>query len=543
MAWAADTSADAPEPRKPPEPPAEPSEPAETHDPAEPAPRTRAGAAPAEAGTKAPKPTAGAEPASADSAEPVPETPRRRRRRRSKSKPLEQEGDAANDAASSPSMDGWQRPPADAVPMAEGKMRFADLSLPDPIYRATCDLGFQYCTPIQNQSLPHVLEGKDLAGRAQTGTGKTAAFLIGAFTRMLDNPKPDREPGSVRMLALAPTRELAQQIYRDAESLGKFCGLRNRVVFGGMDHRKQRESLNVPIDLLVGTPGRIIDFSRGGHLKFGNTEILVIDEADRLLDMGFIPDVRQIVNKLPPAGKRQTLFFSATLERAIMRLVGSWLHQHVTVEIAPETLTAESVEQRFYSVSGDEKLAVIVNTLEHDDVTRMLVFGNRRDTCRRLHHQLERCGVTCALLSGDVDQRKRMRLLDDFRQGLYPVIIATDVAARGIHVDDISHVVNYDMPFEPDTYVHRIGRTGRAGNSGKAISLVCEYGGYALMDLESYLSEQLEVVAPPAELLVRPEMGPEQPHHKIRPDLSGGRPPRRGGGGRRGGRHGGRRRP
>jgi len=387
------------------------------------------------------------------------------------------------------------------VPEEEGSCRFADFDLEKEILAACQANEFKYCTPIQAKSLPITLKGLDLTGKAQTGTGKTAAFLISAINYMLRNPKENRLPGSCRVLVLAPTRELAIQIHKDAEVLCKYTPLRNLVVFGGMDHAKQREQLSHPIDILVGTPGRIIDFSRGGALKLNHADILVIDEADRMLDMGFIPDVRRIVYKLPPAGKRQTMFFSATFDPKILKLVESWLHEPVTVEVESDNIVSGLIDQTFYSVTGDKKLPLLLWFIKNDNVERMLVFVNRKDTAQFLLNKLQRNKITCGLLTGDVQQNKRLKILESFRNGTTKIIVATDVAARGIHVDDVSHVVNYDLPYEPQDYVHRIGRTGRAGNEGKSISFLCEYGSFVVPDIEEILGEEIKSVQPDEEMM------------------------------------------
>jgi ATP-dependent RNA helicase RhlB len=395
-------------------------------------------------------------------------------------------------------------------PPAEGKTRFTDLDIAKEVLCGVQDLQFEYCTPIQQQCLPQALAGRDVTGRAQTGTGKTAAFLSSALTYMLRHPKENRTPGSCRVLVLAPTRELAIQIYKDAEVLGKYCGVNNLVVFGGMGYHEQRDALERPIDILVGTPGRIIDYTRSGHMRLGEAEILVIDEADRMLDMGFIPDVRRIVGKLPPAGERQTMLFSATLTPEIVRLVDKWLVDPVMIESEPEQLVTDLIYQKFIAVAAEEKLALLLWLLKHDNASRVLVFCNRRDACQRLARQLGRYRIESGLLSGDVPQEKRLKILDRFRAGTTPVIVATDVAARGIHVDSVSHVVNYDMPYESDDYVHRIGRTGRAGETGKSIGFVCEYGAHMIPALEKLLGHPIACEYPTEEMVTLPSM-PAQP--------------------------------
>lgn len=383
----------------------------------------------------------------------------------------------------------------------EGKTRFTDLDIEKAILGACQDLGFEYCTPIQEKALPQTIQKLDLTGKAQTGTGKTAAFLISAINHMLRNPLQHRLPGTPRMLVLAPTRELAIQIHKDAEGLSKYTSLNNIVVFGGMNHEKQRSLLSHPVDILVGTPGRIIDYTRSNDLKLGKAEILVIDEADRMLDMGFIPDVRRIVSRLPDAGKRQTLFFSATFDQKILRLVSSWLVNPIAVEVEPENIVSSLIEQTFYAVTADKKMKLLEWFLKNDKVKRMLIFVNRKDTAQSLTSRLKRKKITCGLLSGDVPQKKRLHILEDFRSGKTKVIVATDVAARGIHVDDVSHVVNYDLPYEADDYVHRIGRTGRAGKTGKSVSFLCEYGSFIVPDLEEVLGHTISSIQPEEEML------------------------------------------
>jgi ATP-dependent RNA helicase RhlB len=391
------------------------------------------------------------------------------------------------------------------VPPAEGKMRFLDLPLDENVQFGVQNAGFEYCTPIQAMTLPGLLEGRDLAGKAQTGTGKTAAFLLAVFTKLLQNPREQSVPGQPRALVLAPTRELAIQIHKDAEALGIFTGLNNVVVFGGMNHEQQRRQLEEPVDVLIGTPGRVIDYSRSSSLDLRKVEILVIDEADRMLDMGFIPDIKRIVAHLPRKQDRQTLLFSATLEDSILRLASGWLVDPIIMESEPEKMVSDNIEQTFYSVLREEKLALILHILNHEEYERVIIFGNRKDVNLRLQHDLERFGFRVPVLSGDIPQDKRIRILEKFRKGSEKVVIATDVAARGIHVDNVSLVVNYDLPERPEDYVHRIGRTGRAGNKGKSISFLCEYGAYYLPDIEELLGVQFNSVLPPEEMLKLPE--------------------------------------
>jgi ATP-dependent RNA helicase RhlB len=417
------------------------------------------------------------------------------------------------------------------IPFAEGKTRFADLDIANEVLCGIQDVGFQYCTPIQAECLPHALAGKDVAGKAQTGTGKTAAFLAAAFTHLIRNPKPGRTPGSCRVLVLAPTRELAIQINGDAEVLGKYCGLTHLAVYGGMGFDQQRNALRQPIDVLVGTPGRILDYCTRGDLHFSKTEILVIDEADRMLDMGFMPDVRRIVRRLPPPGKRQTMLFSATLSDEIVRLQGHLLANPVRIETEPETMVTDLIEQIFYSISADDKLALLLWILKNGGVERMLVFCNRKDSAERLARALQRRAIQSGLLSGDIPQQKRLRILDSFRTGKTPVVVATDVAARGIHVDALSHVVNFDLPDNPEDYVHRIGRTGRAGTTGKSIGFACEFGAYLIPELEKFLDSEIVCINPTEDMLVLPPLPASGTTKNKKPVVSRNRPQnhRRGG--------------
>jgi ATP-dependent RNA helicase RhlB len=370
--------------------------------------------------------------------------------------------------------------------------------------RAIADLDFKYCTPIQIKALRHVRAGENVAGRAQTGTGKTAAFLIAIFSRFLLHPVPGkRRRGTPRALVIAPTRELVIQIARDAHDLGRYCGLRCVAVYGGMDYDSQRRELTGhTIDLVAATPGRLLDFARSKVLDLGSVEVLVIDEADRMLDMGFIPDVRRIIRNLPPKNRRQTMLFSATLTASVMRLASQWMPDPVVVEVEPEQVAVETVQPVVYTVTAYNKFRLLYNLLRQPEMRRVLVFGNRRDSTARLADNLKRHGIRCDLLSGAVAQKKRLSILEDFRSGRNRILVATDVAGRGLHVEDISHVINYDFPYEPEDYVHRIGRTGRAGASGVAISFACENESFIIPEIEEYIGEGLACVEPDQELLV-----------------------------------------
>jgi len=387
----------------------------------------------------------------------------------------------------------WSLDSYKVEPVAD-KKRFHDFDLPSEIMHGIADMGFEYCTPIQALSLEHSLAGKNVAGKAQTGTGKTAAFLVAILTRYLRSPeKKMNKPGVPRALIIAPTRELVIQISRDAAALGKYCGLRMLSVYGGMDYERQKkEVLAEPIDLLVATPGRLLDYARRRVIDLSQVDTLVIDEADRMLDMGFIPDVRVIMNRLPPKDKRGTMLYSATLSEDVMRLASQWMDEPVNVEVESDSVATDTVEQVVYVVTASEKFTVLYNLLQKYPDKRILVFCNRKVTTEGIVRNLNRLNISCDMLSGDVNQNRRLRVLDDFRSGKTRIVIATDVAGRGIHVDEISFVVNYDFPYEAEDYVHRIGRTGRAGREGTAISFADEDESFIIPEIEAFIKQPLK---------------------------------------------------
>lgn len=389
------------------------------------------------------------------------------------------------------------------VPPEAGKVRFHDFDLPLQLMQGIADLGFHYCSPIQAQILPHTLAARDAIGKAQTGTGKTAAFLVTLINQLVNHPlDEERYVGEPRALVLAPTRELAVQIGSDSHALCRHLDLKTTVLIGGADMDKQINSLRREVvDILVVTPGRLIDFIDRGEVRLDMIEILVIDEADRMLDMGFIPQVRRIISKTPHKSHRQTLLFSATFDPDILNLADRWTDNPIKIEIEPENVAADAVTQRVYLVSEREKFSVLRNILRTEDVTSALVFANRRDQVRRLHERLQKSKIECGILSGEVPQGKRTRTLERFKSGELKVLVATDVAGRGIHVEGISHVINYNLPEDPEDYVHRIGRTGRAGAKGTSISLACETDSFMLPEIERLLGRTLDCEQPPAELL------------------------------------------
>lgn len=390
------------------------------------------------------------------------------------------------------------------VPEVEGKVRFHDLDLREELMHAIFDLGFQYCSPIQGAVLPHTLKGNDAIGKAQTGTGKTAAFLITVFNDLLENPiEEERFLAEPRAVVIAPTRELVMQIAADASDLAKHANLNVVTLIGGADYQKQLNRVQSKVvDLVVATPGRLIDFMTRKDLFLDRVETLVLDEADRMLDMGFIPQVKRIVRATPPKQDRQTLLFSATFTQDIINLAQQWTYNPSVVEIEPESVATDTVEQHVYLVSSEERYRVLSNVLRSGDVDRLIVFANRRDQVRRLYERLRKSGFRCGVLSGEIPQNKRTRTLEDFKEGKIQVLVATDVAGRGIHVDGISHVVNFNLPEDPEDYVHRIGRTGRAGASGTSISFASEDDAFLLPDLEALLGAPINCTYPPKELLV-----------------------------------------
>jgi ATP-dependent RNA helicase RhlB len=387
-----------------------------------------------------------------------------------------------------------------SVAPAEGKTRFHDLNLDERIMRGIYDLGFEYASPIQAESLPITLAGHDIIGKAQTGTGKTAAFLITVMQKLLSSTPQERFASEPRALVIAPTRELALQIAQDAKGLGKHTDLKVMTVLGGMDYDKQRTELsNKVVDIVVATPGRLLDFLNQKIVFLDQVEMLVIDEADRMLDMGFIPDLKRIIRATPEKSLRQTQLFSATYPYDVIELSESWTYKPRQVEIEPESVATDRVDQKFYIIQETEKDITLARILKSPDMGRAIIFANRRDTTRDLAQRLNRMGLNAMLLSGEVAQNKRMATLDRFKKQDKSILVATDVAGRGIHVDGISHVFNYNLPDDPEDYVHRIGRTGRAGAHGTAITFVDEFEAYGLMDLESYLGNKIVTEVAPEE--------------------------------------------
>jgi len=391
-----------------------------------------------------------------------------------------------------------------SVPPKEGKTRFHDLDLPENLMHAIADLGFAYCTEIQAALLPHTLAGKDATAKAQTGTGKSATFIIAMIKAFTENPAKNKE-GFPRALILAPTRELVHQIEKDFNDLARYTSLKIVSVYGGTGYARQQQILHDnPVDVIVATPGRLLDFIRQKRINLSKVEIMVIDEADRMLDMGFIPDVRRLVYMTPHKDKRQTLFFSATLTEEVLRLADSWTTKNkVQIEIDPEQTTADSIRQVVYLTTEDKKFQHVYNLIVSENLDRVLIFVNRKDTAKFLCDKLSRYRLKCKVLSGDVSQDNRFKVLNQFKNSTINILVATDVAARGLHIENISHVVNYDMPFEPEHYIHRIGRTGRAGATGTSISFADEMSSFQIPQIEEVLGHKIACEYP-SETLEQP---------------------------------------
>ncbi len=416
--------------------------------------------------------------------------------------------------------------------MTEKKIKtteFKQFALDERLLKVLDEIGFKNCTPIQAECLPLVLNGHDVAGQAQTGTGKTAAFLLSTFHYLLTNKAT--ENSNLRALIIAPTRELAIQIHNDAEIFNRYCGLKLALVYGGVDYEKQRSSLAGGVDVLIGTPGRLIDYFKQGVFGLKSVEVVVLDEADRMFDLGFISDIRYILRRMPKAGKRINMLFSATLSYRVMELAYEHMNDPTLVKIKSEQVTADKVTQLLYHVANDEKISLLLGLLKRMDPHRTIVFVNTKRVAEKVWAYLEGNGIHSAILSGDVPQRKRQRLFSEFSKGEIKVLVATDLAARGLHIPDVSHVFNFDLPQNSEDYVHRIGRTARAGASGDAVSFACEDYVYSLMDIESYIGHAIPVASITEDLLVTPEPPVKKKHHKQQPHAgkkkSGKRPRRR----------------
>ena len=397
---------------------------------------------------------------------------------------------------------------------------YSSFSLPEELMQGIEDAGFTLCTPIQAETLPVALEGRDVAGQAQTGTGKTAAFLVAVYKHLLTHPANEsRKKNQPRALMLAPTRELAIQIHTDATIIGRHTGLKLCLAYGGTGYDEQRDAITAGVDILIGTPGRLIDYFKQHVYDLKMTQAIVLDEADRMFDLGFIKDIRYLMRRCPPPEQRLGLLFSATLSHRVQELAYEHMNNPVHIDVEPEKVTADRVRQVLYHTANEEKIPLLIGLMQHMDPSRSIVFVNTKRNADRVWSYLEGNGFKCAVLSGDVPQKKRQRLLKEFQDGKLPILIATDVAARGLHVPDVSHVFNYDLPQDAEDYVHRIGRTASVGKDGDAISFACEGFVYSLPEIEAFIGHKIPV-----------EVVQEDFIATLKPPVKINRPPRPGGG-------------
>ncbi|MBW2617370.1 MAG: DEAD/DEAH box helicase [Deltaproteobacteria bacterium] len=420
--------------------------------------------------------------------------------------------------------DSGQFSPRAAQPSFLTETRFDDFDLPAEVLAGLKEAGFTHCTPIQAQVLPVALTGRDVAGQAQTGTGKTAAFLVTIFTRLLAQPRP--KDGLPRALIVAPTRELALQIYEDARVLGRPAGFSLAQVIGGIDYHKQADILRQGVDIVICTPGRIIDYLKQGVFKTSAIETVVIDECDRLFDLGFTRDMRYILRRLPPYQKRQSMLFSATLSYRVLELTYEYMDLPEKIYVSAKETTVEGVEQALFHVGKYEKLSLFLGILERENWSRILIFVNTKSGVEWLSAKLKGNGLPAEGITGDLPQPKRLRLMKRFKEGSLKILVATDVAARGLHVEGISHVINYDLPQDAENYIHRIGRTARAGETGRALSLACESYVFHLEAVEKLLGYKIPVIWPTADWYVKDKAGPVASSRR-----RGGKPPQRRSGG------------
>ncbi len=401
-------------------------------------------------------------------------------------------------------------------------VRFDQFELTDTVLAGIGDCGFTQATPVQAATLPIALTGHDVAGQAQTGTGKTAAFLIVIFDHLLRHPPAaDRRPNQPRAVVLAPTRELAIQIHKDAVALGSHTGLTLGLVYGGVDYEKQRKQMADGVDVLIGTPGRIIDYFKQHVFDLRATQVMVLDEADRMFDLGFIKDIRFLLRRMPAPEKRQSMLFSATLSYRVMELAYEHMDNPQRVQIEPEQVTAERVKEQVFFPANADKIPLLLGLLRQDNPERSIVFCNTKRNTELVAGYLEGNGFRVALLSGDVPQAKRQSLLKAFTAGECTIMVATDVAARGLHIPDVTHVFNFDLPQSAEDYVHRIGRTARAGAKGDAVSFACEDTAFYLPEIEEYIGHKLPTENVTADLLVKPEPPVRQERAPRRPAHGG----------------------
>ncbi len=385
------------------------------------------------------------------------------------------------------------------------EQQFSSLELDRRLLNALQKLDFHYCTPIQAKSLPLLLSGKDVSGQAQTGTGKTLAFLLACAQKILKSDNPATTAGKPRTLILAPTRELAIQIHKDAVALLSELPLKLAICYGGKAYEQQQKQFEEPVDILIGTPGRLIDFFKQRLFNFKSIEAMVLDEADRMFDMGFIADVRFMLRRLPEPEKRLNMLFSATIAQKVMELAYEHMNQAQLIKIDADTPAVERIEQSIYHPANHEKIPLLLGLIEQLKPRRSIIFANTKHTTIRIWEYLEGNGRSAAIISGDIHQNKRESLLQKFHDGEYSILVATDVASRGLHIPDVTHVFNFDLPELGEDYVHRIGRTARAGKSGAAVSFACEDYAMNLIDIESYTRKPILTIPISNELLIKPK--------------------------------------
>lgn len=394
------------------------------------------------------------------------------------------------------------------------EIKFSELNLAPQVVAGLNAMGFQYCTSIQAKSLPFLIKGIDIAGQAQTGEGKTIAFLAATFNKLLQKPTP--EHNQPRALIMAPTRELAIQIHRDAIEMAKASGLRVAVVYGGEGYESQRLELQAGVDILIGTCGRLLDYLKQGIYNLNYIEAIVLDEADRMFDLGFIKDIRYMFNKMPAATERLSMLFSATLSFRVKELAFDHMNDPTSVEVEPDQKTNIRISEELFYPSNDDKMALLQTLIEEEWPDKAIIFANTKHVCEKIHDHLDADNIRVGLLTGDVAQNKRLKILDNFTTGKLDILVATDVAARGLHIPSVTHVFNYDLPDDCEDYVHRIGRTGRAGASGHAISFACEDSVFNLPAIEDFIEHALPVSKydHDALLLDLPKPKPRQRRHK-----------------------------
>ncbi|MHC5225886.1 DEAD/DEAH box helicase [Ignatzschineria sp. LJL83] len=401
-------------------------------------------------------------------------------------------------------------------------MKFEDLDLHDSLKESLADNGYVFCTEIQEKALPDLLKGQDVTGQAQTGTGKTATFLLATLNHLMTVPVAEDKKGPFAII-MAPTRELAVQIHEDAKMLGRYTGLKYALLYGGAAYGAQNEALEANPDVVIGTVGRILDYFKQKKLNLRNVEVFVLDEADRMFDLGFISDIRFLLRQMPKVEKRQNMLFSATFSQRILELAYEHMNDAELIKVEAEQVTGSRITQRLYHVSSDEKLKLLFGLLKKEEAERSIIFVNTKRVADEIFNTLNANGYKAAVLSGDIPQNRREKLLEEFKNGELSIMVATDVAARGLHIPDVTHVFNYDLPQDVEDYVHRIGRTARAGAEGTAITFACEEYVYSLMDIQDYIKEEIPVESITEELLITPEV--EAPKSTYR-DQRGPRTPR-----------------